>query len=322
MVTWFFVLSNTSFTTSAQSTVYETGFNVTRDGYNFQNYGSWSGTPGHCYGVSVTSVLFYEGLKNRPGDVDCTFDIEFTDIGKIIHEYQDTWEEAWVDQTLGYQISQNISYKYRLMKDKILSDDPAIISVWLRADAGGSIGHAMVAYKIVEIDERFSRIYVYDPNYYYDGTSGYVKYLTLDLQADSFTYSGNIGGAVYNDYVEMVVVEAQLSHADIFWKDYGWAVLTGAASVVFVVLSVLYFVIRRFLQDDYRERSARLKRFDGQGSKKPSRDHDDAYFYTEEEVKELTHVEKLPDGMIICPSCGTSNLNTKDYCRKCASELK
>ena len=44
-----------------------TGFNVTRDGYNFENFGSYAGSRGHCWGVSLTSVLFYEGMKERPG---------------------------------------------------------------------------------------------------------------------------------------------------------------------------------------------------------------------------------------------------------------
>jgi len=299
--------------------VIECGFNVTRDGYNFENYGSWAGTPGHCYGVSVTSVLFYLDMKERPGNAETTYDIDREDIGIIIHSYQNTWEEVWEDQNLGRQRVLNLHARYAELKADINAGEPSIVGIWAHSDVGGIIGHSMVAYKIEEYPGNVSRVFVYDPNYYYDGTDSYLQYLTLDIDSNTIYYSGNIGGSVYSDFEEFMVIEPQLSHSDQFWQVWWW--LPWLAVVIGIIACVLLsvFLIRRWQESEYRKEQA----LEGLNEELDDvHELDTEVYYTEEEINQkVSSEDTVPPGMVMCPNCQTLNPDSNKQCRICAEDL-
>jgi len=299
--------------------VYDCGFNVTVDGYNFENYGSWTGTPGHCYGVSVTSVLFYLDMKERPAGVENTYDIEREDITKIIHSYQETWEEAWEDQTLARQITLNLHARYAELKGDIMAGEPSIVGVWAHSDLGGMVGHAMVAYKIEELGNNISKVYVYDPNYFYDGSNNHIQYLTLDLDRNEFHYSGNIGGTTYSDFEEFMVIQPQLSHSDLFWMDYWWLPWTGIAISILIVFLLAFFLVRRWKRQ-HEHRESVLGELNEELDE--AQELDTETYYTEEEIeKKVTQEDSIPPGMIMCQNCKTLNPDNNKQCRLCAEEL-
>ena len=303
---------------SAQE-VYDCGFNVTTDGYNFENFGSWSGTPGHCYGVSVTSVLFYLDMKERPDDIENTYDIEREDITRIIHDYQETWEEAWEDQTLARQITLNLRARYGELKADIMAGEPAIVGVWAHSDLGGMVGHSMVAYKIEEMPNNVSRVYVYDPNYFYDGTDSYIQYLTINLDQNTFTYSGNIGGTVYSDFEEFMVIQPQLSHSEQYWLENWWIPWTGIAISIIIVTILAVFFIRKWKNRQDRRRLA-IEELNEEFDDEPILDEDK--YYTEEEIdQKISKDDMIPMGMAICQNCQTLNPQENKQCRVCAENL-
>ncbi|MCK4758054.1 MAG: hypothetical protein KAS67_06365 [Thermoplasmata archaeon] len=234
---------------------YTTGFNVTRDGYNFDNYGSYAAnTPGHCYGISITSILYYEGMKDRPGGAATTYDITFDDTGEIVHEYQKTWEEVWEDQELAYQTHRyNLTGQYHLIRDQLRVDNPVMVLFYLQSDLGGYLGHATVAYRAVEYSDNTARVYVYDPNFCYDGSENYIQYFTLNFNDDSFYYTGNLWSDVYGEYKYIIVAEAQLSDKDVFWMTHTWLVPSIIIIVLAVSVMVIFFFYRRMKQKDLRE---------------------------------------------------------------------
>ena len=243
---------------------YSTGFDPATDGYNFQNYGSWADDPGHCYGVAMTAALFYMGIKDLPGDASCAYDLSFDEVGKIIHGYQNIQQEVWDDQNLRSQ-THDLSEQYQTIKTSIIAGDPILVNFRMVSEVGGILGHATTAYKIEEYDDNTTRVYVYDPNFCFDGSDSqdHINWFTFDLDAQSFNFTGaeKIPSWMntYPTFDSIYVVEPQLSHSDQFWGK--WALPIWLA-VLIPLLFIFLFIYRKEKQKRYREKVKATRKYD------------------------------------------------------------
>ncbi len=217
------------------------GFSIKRDGYSFENdevpfdyptphrislqrykevYGENYTTDihklyadvwgGNCWGMSVTSGLFY---RNRLNKFDYIEKMTSTNkIGSTVNKRRVIYSEPKVQQLIErYQIWQDSigydDYFNRNEQDYGLSDDlqtnKKVISrilanteenTFLVSIFGADWGHAMVldtAREYVELDNDWVRMYLYDPNCpYYSGYNDDDKAIVLNRYVDINPTSG------------------------------------------------------------------------------------------------------------------------------------
>jgi len=132
----------------------------------FQNYAVTStklGAGGHCYGMSATSALYFEdpSLKPLPKSVpDMTLEEASTNIN-IYHRAQmlPLWKSILGDE-LAFQRDESPSKCRQAVLDSLKNArQPVIIEFF-----GNLGGHAVLAYKLIEVEGQDSVVYVYDSN--------------------------------------------------------------------------------------------------------------------------------------------------------------
>ena len=126
-----------------------TNFDMTTDSYSFLNFG-----PGwfkNCFGMSDTSILYFEGSLNLPEGITTTYELtkEQAQARIIIFQYR------WLHNLLGAGVHLpwvDVSEQYRQLEESIGAGHPMILAI---------PQHAVVAYKIV-IRDLLSYIFIYD----------------------------------------------------------------------------------------------------------------------------------------------------------------
>ena len=168
-----------------------TNYHVCNDAWSFENWEEedWGS---FCFGMSYTSVLFYETSTPVP-----TYQIP-ENIGKLLIKffmpmgllYKTTWDDL---------VSANKSEQYNILKETLEHGHPVMIALGQpsKEDFEKYGGHAVVAYKIVEenfsLGKPLATIYIYDPNYpcrVFDNQvdMSAFKYATFDILSQDFSY--------------------------------------------------------------------------------------------------------------------------------------
>jgi Tol biopolymer transport system component len=112
---------------------------------------------GYCYGMSSTSILYYENSDLKPVPKD-TYDMTVNEALGNIKRYQ-----RWQMVDIIFQrlfTSFNADAAYSTTRNSIMAGVPTIHGL---AESGKDGGHSVVAYKIVVLDNE-KRVYYYDPN--------------------------------------------------------------------------------------------------------------------------------------------------------------
>jgi len=168
-----------------------TNYHVCNDAWSFENWEE-EGWGSFCFGMSYTSVLFYETSTPVP-----TYQIP-ENIGKLLIKfympmgllYKTTWDDL---------VSANKSEQYNTLKETLEHGHPVMIGLGQpsKEDFEKYGGHAVVAYKIVEENFSLGRplatIYIYDSNYpcrVFDNQvdMSAFKYATFDILSQDFSY--------------------------------------------------------------------------------------------------------------------------------------
>lgn len=157
----------------------ETMFLAGSDGWQFTNYGSFASRGGHCAGMSISAMWYWEEQKNRAGDAKLhgRFDNStgkptpsfWEDDSQAIRFVSTVQEDAWwgnwigrffrYARTLGFDRLQWTAFRYAMT----VTGQPQYVTIAYPSDkdptkVGG--GHALVAYAYTT-----ERLYVYDPNH-------------------------------------------------------------------------------------------------------------------------------------------------------------
>jgi hypothetical protein len=132
------------------------------------------GMGGHCYGMSATAALYFEdpGLKPVPKPVPEMLMAEASYNTNLYHRAQLLpLFGAIVDQKLMVDLFPSPRRCYEDVKASLRDERRALIlgftNDWdyARSVGGPMQGHAVLAYKLVEVSGRNPVIYIYDPNY-------------------------------------------------------------------------------------------------------------------------------------------------------------
>lgn len=171
----------------------ETMFLAGSDGWQFTNYGSFVSRGGHCAGMSISAMWYWEEQKSGGGERKLygRFDDSTGDptpsfwqddaqaIRFVSTVQEDAWWGNWVGRffryarTLGFDRLQWTAFRYAMT----VTGQPQYVTIAYPRDddptkVGG--GHALVAYAYTA-----ERLYVYDPNH-----PGRKRYISWD-EADS-----------------------------------------------------------------------------------------------------------------------------------------
>lgn len=182
--------------------------------FEYFREGLESGAGGHCYGLSATAGLYFMDPSLRPVAAD-TWNLRREDAGPNINLYQraqmvplaqalisgETWfQRNWgglnclngVRTILRDQrrpVILSISGTKQVQQQVMVNGQPQQQQVQERW------GHALLAYKLVEVPGRSSAIYVYDPNLppmaQWPGQPP-MSALTIDTQSGAFNITGDM----------------------------------------------------------------------------------------------------------------------------------
>jgi len=137
----------------------------------FLNYSQKSlemGAGGHCYGMSATSALYFMDPGSRPlakPASQMSLEEASTNIA-IYHRAQmlPLWTAMMSDFRF-FQRDQSPAKCHQAVKDALKdSREPVIIEFFGRIE-NSTAGHAVLAYKLIEVEGREPVVYVYDPNF-------------------------------------------------------------------------------------------------------------------------------------------------------------
>lgn len=157
----------------------ETMFLSGSDGWQFTNYGSFVSRGGHCAGMTISAMWYWEEQKNRAGErkLHGRFDDSTGDptpsfwqddsqaIRFVSTVQEDAWWGNWIGRffrylrTQGFDRLQWTAFRYAMT----VTGQPQYVTIAYPSDkdpakVGG--GHALVAYAYTT-----ERLYVYDPNH-------------------------------------------------------------------------------------------------------------------------------------------------------------
>ncbi|MCK4393026.1 hypothetical protein KAX17_08985 [Candidatus Bipolaricaulota bacterium] len=166
-----------------------TNFDMATDSFRFPNWEDQDHPEGYCFGMSETSILYFEDKLTRPGGKKETHDLEKYMVRNVIEDHQNRWLRRFVDWDW-WPGTKPVDW-YEEVKKGIKDGHPMV----LIRDSGGE-KHAVVAYKIAAIGD-LHYVFVYENEAVYDVNlaSGF-PYAVYDADAngESFTYDGKVIG--------------------------------------------------------------------------------------------------------------------------------
>jgi hypothetical protein len=137
----------------------------------FWNYSVKSmemGAGGHCYGMSATSGLYFMDPGNKPlskPTSQMSQEEASTNIA-IYHRAQmlPLWTAMMSDFRF-FQRDQSPAKCHQAVKDALKDSREPVIIEFFGKIGNSSAGHAVLAYKLIEVAGREPVVYVYDPNF-------------------------------------------------------------------------------------------------------------------------------------------------------------
>jgi len=148
------------------------------------------GSGGNCYGMSATSILYWETPSIKPIQKD-TFDFTKSEVEYDIQKFhvRQLLRDAPILLTGEYFPSFDLvspSKAYNQVKERlVLETNPSILD--LKQDYDSNWGHAVVAYKVVEIGGK-KNIFYYDNNFPLTTIEEYSPDILVLNEADNSFY--------------------------------------------------------------------------------------------------------------------------------------
>jgi hypothetical protein len=145
--------------------------------WNYFNESYMLGAGGHCYGMAATSALYFSDPSLRPISKK-THQMSFEEASQNIDIYHRAQmvpvmrsilsdANLYFDRGYGSSSSESQARTYEAVKRSLKEDRrPLIISFrGNKPDGNGTWGHAVLAYKLVEVEGKdYKQVYIYDSN--------------------------------------------------------------------------------------------------------------------------------------------------------------
>ncbi|MEN6548411.1 MAG: hypothetical protein ABFE07_20400 [Armatimonadia bacterium] len=138
---------------------------------SYMNKSLNAGAGGHCYGMAATAGLYFEGTAAPPlGKATPALTLEEASTNINIYHRAQMLPVLQALSSKGDYLQRDLSPRncYNWVKNALdPSRLPPIVEFFGRdpGDKATIIGHAVLAYKLIEVEGRDPVIYIYDPNY-------------------------------------------------------------------------------------------------------------------------------------------------------------
>ena len=135
---------------------------------DYLNRSMRAGAGGHCYGMSATSALYFEDPGQKPVEKDVG-ERSLEEASQNIDIYVRAWFlplfAALQSDMIVPRLNMGAQQCHQALKSSLQQDRKALIVEVYGSDGGRKTGHAVLGYKMIEVEGRPSVVYVYDPNY-------------------------------------------------------------------------------------------------------------------------------------------------------------
>jgi parallel beta-helix repeat protein len=184
--------------------IFATDFDISLDSYKFGNWG-WKEIFGHligqhCYGMSETSILYYNYRKGKVPSIEIpdnkfyTYELSKNKAKGNIIRHQLRFNNLFIQSMILRFLSVDETEEFTKLKENISLGNPMILNVRLPVSWGADKLHSVVAYKIVERNNLYY-IFIYDneASFVYKGMSEdyfekSFRYAVFDLNNNKFDY--------------------------------------------------------------------------------------------------------------------------------------
>ena len=135
---------------------------------NYMNRMIAAGSGGHCYGMSATSALYFQDPSRKPLNKPVS-EMTQKEASSNINAYVRSWflpfyaalqTDAWTRR-----LDQGVSAAEKALKNSLENERKPLIIEFYGTKDGRSAGHAVLGYKLIEVEGMDPVVYVYDPNF-------------------------------------------------------------------------------------------------------------------------------------------------------------
>jgi len=127
-----------------------------------------AGSGGHCYGMSATSALYFQDPDRKPLEKPVS-EMSQKEASPNINAYVRTWylpiyaalqTDAWSPK-----LNFGVSATHQALKSSLGNDRKPLIIEFYGKKNGNATGHAVLGYKLIEVEGDDPTVYLYDPNF-------------------------------------------------------------------------------------------------------------------------------------------------------------
>ncbi|MBP8725946.1 MAG: PKD domain-containing protein [Saprospiraceae bacterium] len=213
---------------------FDTGFNPSRNGWSFTNYGTFPEARGICAGMSIAAAHYFKNFSST------------VDLYSYFDNNQELWfrtEDIWEDDSKGLQFATAIHRVYgsfwqgnntsilgminapeeerfwNIIFNLLILNQPQLLYV---QDSRSDTSHCIAAFAYT-IDEQMAKIRVYDPNY--PGSEGTIEFDIVQKKFKPYTTAANAvaleqGSVFHCDIIAYQAFSAVMStdEMDFLWK--------------------------------------------------------------------------------------------------------
>jgi HEAT repeat protein len=135
---------------------------------NYLNKMMTAGSGGHCYGMSATSSLYFQEPDRKPLDKPVS-KMTQKEATPGIYAYVRTWYlplyAALQTDALSPKLNRGVLATHQALKSSLKDERKPLIIEFYGTKNGNATGHAVLGYKLIEVEGEEPTIYVYDPNF-------------------------------------------------------------------------------------------------------------------------------------------------------------
>ena len=135
---------------------------------NYLNKMMKAGSGGHCYGMSASSALYFQDPDRKPLNKPVS-EMSRKEASPNISAYVRTWYlplyAALQIDAMSPRLNQGVLATHQALKNSLKNDRKPLIIEFYGTKNGNASGHAVLGYKLIEVEGEDPTVYLYDPNF-------------------------------------------------------------------------------------------------------------------------------------------------------------
>jgi hypothetical protein len=135
---------------------------------NYLNKMMKAGSGGHCYGMSASCALYFQDPDRKPLNKPVS-EMTRKEASPSISAYVRTWYlplyAALQIDAMSPRLNHGVLETHQALKSSLKNDRNPLIIEFYGTKNGNASGHAVLGYKLIEVEGEDPTVYLYDPNF-------------------------------------------------------------------------------------------------------------------------------------------------------------